>query len=190
MSVTEQRDEASGRESLQKFGVPELLRQHLEALNSTVAEVDEQRVPSSVIAGNYQYLVFAHVAWILGEIENGEKFVALATRPDVCKLGTLFWAEYGAAMQACVFQESYQVPSLRTRGQETYWVGYMRFIEAALAGTSMTSHIQELAQLFANRNKDSTIRDDAYEIEGSASLPARWDFRRLGLTSYLEHRPT
>lgn len=188
IAVTEHGDPASGVAWLTSQNISGVLQNQFDTLQVLGAEVTAGRLPSSVIAGNYHPLVYAHLAWCLEKFDLGESFVAFAERKDVGELGTPFWREYARGMGALVKREPYHPSQLRLKGQEKYWMAYLHLIEAACNGRSVDDVVAELEKQFVARNNDKNIKDDAYQIEGSGNQPVKWDFRRQGLLSYLAHR--
>jgi hypothetical protein len=188
IAVTEHEGPASGVAWLRDEKVTSILGRIREVLQRLAAEVEAGRLPSAVIAGNYHALVYAHLAWCLDEDELGEWFVAFSERPDVGEMSTDFWREYGRGMGALVREEPYQPIEMHLRGQEKYWMAYLRLIEAAANGQRLEGAIKEAERFFAQRNADKSIKDDAYQIEGSADYPVRWDFRSKSILNYVRHR--
>ncbi len=168
--------------------VSDTLLRHHRLLGEVVAKVDAGEVPNSVIAGNYPHLVFAHLAWALGEIEIGETYAKVASRDDVLDLSTPFWREYSRAVGCLVECQPYAMSDFKSKGQEKYWLSYLRLIECATNHNDLEPTISEINDTFARRNADKTITDDAYEVEGSGLQPVRWDFRRDGLLSYIDQK--
>jgi hypothetical protein len=188
IAVAEQSDPTAGVAFLASQDVANVLESQLNTLQALDVEVAAGRLPSSVIAGNYHPLVYAHMAWCLEKFNLGEAFVGFAERKDVGDLGTPFWREYARGMGALVRGESFQLGQLRTKGQEKYWIAYLHLIQAACNGQNVDDVIVELDKQFAARNNDKNIKDDAYQIEGSGNQPVKWDFRRQGLLTYLNYR--
>lgn len=157
-------------------------------LEQLIASVDAKKLPASILGGNYSNLVFAHLTWALGEFEIGEKFAAIAARPDVLELSTPFWRAYSRAVDSLIECRPHSVGDLAAEGQEQYWLAYLRLIESATNNQDMTAAIAEIDNSFAQRNMDMSIEVDAHEIEGSGGHPVRWDFRRDGLLNYIHSK--
>lgn len=185
LAVNEQPDAESGIDWLIHHNFREILSRYFATLKTVDAEVRLARLPSSVVAGNYYPLVYAHAAWCLNQIGLGESFATFAEREDIGELGTPFWREYARGLGSLIRQEEYHAKALRLRGQEKYWMTYIRLIEAASKRQPIKDAVAAIDEQFATRNRDTTIRDDAYRIEGSGGDPVKWDLRRHGLLNYL-----
>jgi len=179
-------EEAQSWFAAEDFSQTLLRRQDL--LDQLIADVNAGRIPASVLGGNYPYLVFAHVTWALGEFGIGEQFATIAARPDVLELSTPFWQEYSRAIGALIEGRPYTLGELATKGEEKYWRTYLKLIDRATNHQDISTAIAEIDDAFARRNSDKTIKDDAYEIEGSGGHPVRWDFRRDGLLNYIQSK--
>ena len=188
MAVTENGSPADGTSWLKGQDVARVLQQQLDTLNVLSMDVATGRLPSSAIAGNYHPLVFAHMAWCLDMFSVGESFVAFAEGKDVGELGTPFWREYARGMGALVKRDPYCPSQLRLKGQEKYWMSYLHLIEAVCKSQGIGDSVTEVERQFVARNNDKSVRDDAYQIEGSHSHPVKWDFRRQGLLCYVAFR--
>jgi hypothetical protein len=175
-------------EWLVREGVPSLLSRHLNATTRLAAEVDAKKLPSSTLGGNYYYLVFSHLSWLLMAWEQGESYVIVATRPDVFETSTQFWREYAKGMNLLVHRQQYRMTELHLRGQENYWVAYLRLFQAASSDNGLDDALADVDKSFAMRNNDKSITDDSYEIEGSGEHPVKLNFRRLGLVNYIQAR--
>jgi hypothetical protein len=185
LAVIDYRDHENGVAWLKARPVPEVLQRHQKVLETLVREVESKRLPSSVIGGNYHSLVFAHLAWCLEEYDLGKSYVAFSERDDVGELSTTFWREYAKGMGALIRGARYEPSEIKLRGQERYWSAYLQLIRAATSGETLDEAIAEIRNMFVKRNADKAIRDDAYQIEGSASQPAGWDFRCFGLLKFI-----
>ncbi len=190
LAVSEYSDPVVGLQWLSEQSVPELLEGQHQTLKILVAEVDVHRLPSSSMSGPYQILVFSHLAWCLGMFEFGEDFAKITSRPDIVKLSTKFWTEYSSARISYISRRPYIAPKMSLRGQEVYWYCYLRLIEASSNGEDLARQLLETEKSFTSRNRDTTIRDDSYQIEGSGKYPVQWDFRRVALTEYSRHKLT
>lgn len=165
-----------------------ILNRYCESLASLVTKVDNGEVASSVIAGNYPYLVFAHLAWSINQIEAGEFFAEVAYHNEVMKTSTPFWQEYSRGINHLIEEQAYIISDLRPKGQEQYWLSYLRLIECATNRQDIESVTFKANNAFTKRNKDKTITDDVYEIEGSGLRPVYWDFRLDGLLNYIKKK--
>jgi hypothetical protein len=168
--------------------IPTLLDNRLDETARLVAEVDAGKLPSSTISGNYEELVFAHLAWLFEAWDLGERHVQIAVRHDVRELSTPFWSEYSIAAESLVVRREYRVGELELRGQQKYWMPYLYLIEVACKGAPLDDALAGIDRSFAIRNTDNDFKDDHYEIEGSGRHPVKWDFRRWSLVNYVLHR--
>jgi hypothetical protein len=177
-----------GMQWLKEHHVVDVLRRHQITLQEIAREVEGGRLPGSVIGGNYHDLVYAHLAWCLEEYQLGEWYVAFSQRAEVAELSTKFWREYARAMRALVAREQYHPIELKLRGQERYWMAHLNLIQAASANQPLEAAKAELENTFTRRNTDRRIRDDSYQIEGSADHPVRWDFRSHSILKYVARK--
>jgi len=173
---------------LKEHHVGNVLRRHQSTLQEIAREVESGRLPGSVIGGNYHDLVFAHLGWCLEEYPLGEWYVTFAQRAEVAELSTKFWREYARAMGALVAREQYHPIELKLRGQERYWMAYLNLIQAASNHQPLEAAKAEVEHTFIRRNADKRIRDDSYQIEGSAEHPVRWDFRYHSILKYVARK--
>jgi hypothetical protein len=188
IAVTERTEPDGAIAWLKEQNILDVLRRHQFTLQELAAEVESGRLPNSVIAGNYQKLVFAHLAWCLEEYRLGEFYVAFSKRPDVIELSTRFWSEYASGMGALVVGEPYRPLEIPLRGQERYWVAYLTLIQAASSQQPLDASRIEIEKLFIKRNADKRIKDDSYQIEGSASHRVQWDFRFHSILKYIARK--
>lgn len=188
IAVTENEFFRIGTSWLADQGFVEILEKYYATVTVLVADVAEGKLPSSAIAGNYHSLVFAHTAWCMGKYELGESFVRFSLLKCVNELSTSFWQEYAKGIGSLVNQELFQVKKMRLKGQERYWSAYIRLIETACNGGSIESDVANIDALFAIRNHDKDVRDDAYQIEGSSDKNVMWDFRKEGLLTYIRNQ--
>jgi len=165
-----------------------ILSRLCECTNLIASQLDTGTVPASVIGGNYSHLVFAHLSWSLKNNDLGEQFARIALRADVLELSTDFWQAYAIAIQSLIENASYSVGNMNLQGQEIYWVEYLRLIEHITNNLEITAVVAAINESFVRRNRDGSINDDAYEIEGSGNRPTLWDFRRDGLLFYAKGR--
>ncbi len=187
LAVSQHVDAVSGVAWLNDQSFLVVMQRHYETLQVLGDQVTAGRLPGSVIAGSYHLLVFAHAAWCINAFSIGELFVAFAERKDVGELSTPFWREYARGVGTMLRREGYRASKLRLRGQEKYWMAYLRFIESASNDEPMETAIDELKKSFAMRNCDNSIKDDSYQIEGSGGHPVKWDFRQHGLLTLVAH---
>lgn len=169
---------------LREGGIDGILGRYLDVTKALASQVDSGRMPSSVIADSFGYLICAHLAWALDQVEQGETYVGLAGRRDVLKLTTPFWREYVRGMESLVRREPYEPQFVKCRGQEKYWTVYLNLMRCATQGAGLGEAIREVDAAFLRRNSDGRITDDSYETEGSGLHPVRWDYRRDSLLSY------
>jgi hypothetical protein len=188
LAVEEHYDADSAVAWLFDEDVPTLLSRHLDATAKLSADVDAGKLPGSALGENYHYLVFAHLAWLISDWGPSDAYVRIATRSDVLGISTRLWSEYARGVDLLSRGQEFRMSELRPRGQEKYWIAYLRLIEAASRSEPLDDTLVEIDRSFAARNVDKGIKDDAYEIEGSGEHPVRWDFRRRGLMNYIRSR--
>ena len=188
IAVEDYGDADLARAWLLREGVPALLSRHLDATTRLTADVDAKKLPGSTLGGNYDHLVLSHLAWLLTARGQGESYVNIAIRPDVLEISTPFWSEYARGVGSLVHGQEYRMTELQPRGQETYWMAYLRLLQAAVSGSRLDDALAEVHKSFTMRNTDKSIKDDSYEIEGSGRHPVKWDFRRSGLLNYIQGR--
>lgn len=156
-----------------------------EAVHKLIAGVNAGEYSASSVSGAYVHLVLVHAAWALGKYDLGTRFARIAKYAVSFKRGTPFWREYTAAINQLIDGQPYATPDLNLRGQEKYWQHYLHLIGAATQGRDMSKVIADIDQAFGKRNADKRIKDDNYELEGSAIHPVQWDFRKTGLLAYI-----
>ncbi len=169
---------------LQDQDVERYLAQHLALFESLVGDMRSGQVPASSLGGGYVQLALSAFAWSLGEADVGARYVALLSNDETLALMSPFWREYHRAVEALIARSAFKPAAIEPRGLETHWKAYIDLV-ACLAGERDASEaLVAVDRAFAKRNTDKRLNSDAYEIEGSASNPARWDFRREGLLAY------
>lgn len=143
------------------------------------ADVVAGKLPWSVFGGNYHLIVFSHVAALLAEVQISKEFLSLANQKELAQLAGKFWASYACGLLCLVRQETFNIPTLKLRtGLEQYWVRYLNLIRLMSMGHDTSECLKEIDDGFIARNQNSKIKDDQYEIEGSAQRPVLWDFRK------------
>lgn len=141
-------------------------------------EIEEGNAPASAIGGNYHLLAFAHVASLLDEPTLMDSMVTLANKAEVAKLSTPFWNAYAQSF-ACLRQHTmFNIPELKLRGQERYLIRDLALMQAVATGSNTSVPLGALDKALSERNADAKIKDDNYDVEGSARHPVQWDFRR------------
>lgn len=187
IAVEQHSDLKNARAWLVQQEVVALLQRHRTNVEILASEVDAGRLPSSVIAGTFHLLTLGHLAWSLEALTLGEWFIALSQRRDVLELSTKFWREYARGIGCLVRREAYKAADLKLRGQEKYWMAYLRLVETATQRSTLSNALADIDKAFAARNGDKRIKDDNYETEGSGLHPIRWDYRRDSLMEYIGH---
>lgn len=185
LAVVNESDSICGITWLKSQNVSLVLQKYFNSLCILDAQVASENVPISVIGGNYQLLVYSHLSWCIDEYDLGESFAKFAAREDIAELSTPFWREYSRGMRSLVGREPYRLTQLRTKGQEKYWISYLRLVESFCNHADVKDDVDRIHEQFKAKNCDKNIRDDFYEIEGSGLTPAQWDFRLQGLLNYL-----
>lgn len=179
--------------SLQVHDVPTVLKDYCRNLQAVVTQVDQGKLPGSVIGGAYSHIVFAHLC-SLAEMPEEEKLLCeIAVRPSTAEISTPFWQDYANMFSTLVSGKSatirpHVLKADESRGQEKYWQGYILLMAAAVAGRDLSDALQTVDKLFADRNRDALISDDNYEIEGSATYQSKVDFRKEALLATIRRR--
>ncbi|MEO4049374.1 hypothetical protein AAFN46_20125 [Pseudomonas sp. CAU 1711] len=166
---------------LRQNEVDKLLAKYSNSVRLVVSDVERGKLPASALGGAYSHLVFAHLSWLLNAPETGRFFASVGSLAEIVKISTPFWADYAKCFQALVSGKKLAVTLGELKGQEKYWASYVALMSAAMSGDGLQRAIQVVDNSFAERNSDSSIADDSYEIEGSGQCPARWDFRKESL---------
>lgn len=176
---------AIARDWLEGQGVPVLLKSYCQSMGNALGQVDKKKVPASVVGGAYSHIVFAHMCSLLGMVEEEGFLAAVAVRPDVADISTPFWQGYAKTFHALVSHEGLadanEWRGQEFRGQEKYWQGYFLLMTAAITKGDVSAALRTVDELFPARNRDASISDDNYEIEGSGAHPVKLDFRKAAL---------
>jgi hypothetical protein len=187
-ALVNQPDEQSGVSALLREGTATILQRHKRTLATLAQQVDAGKWPGSVLGGQFQQLVFAHVSWCLGEAALGEWYVQFAMRPDARELSTKLWNEYARAMSCLTHGDAYQAqPPAKLKGLEKYWATYLTWIECFTNRQSTEAAKREVESSFKQHNADKRIHDVCM-IEGSGQTPVGWNFRLCGLERYVSER--
>jgi hypothetical protein len=166
-------------------GFADDLAWYCEELTAVQAGIKSKKIPGSAIGGNYLALVLHHFARLLGRKGEEEILLAVATCSHSLTISTRLWQEYAAGLQAIAACERFSPKKFtKLKGQEPYWLPYLHLEACISNGTGVADAGRLVDDAFRNRNSDVTITDDQYEIEGSGSLPIRWDYRKECILSY------
>ena len=181
------RDYSSAAEAadwLSSQNIRQHLTRYLDLSEALISDLQDNEIHASSIGGGYPNLSFSALAWAIEENDIGERFVRTLAHEEILKLTTPFWREYYRAVDSLIAGKTYKPAKLKTRGIETYWQAYLGLVECLTGNGDMSIAKATADRAFQKRNLDKRLKADAYEIEGSASEPARWDFRRDALISY------
>jgi hypothetical protein len=188
LSVTECARLAEGVAWLESQGIRGHLERYRRALGTLAAEVDSGKQPPHALSGQYHYLAFSHLGWLIRDFEAGEWLAGIAGRPDTSRLSSPFWREYQEAIAKLIRGEPYEPKPLRKlRGLERHWATYLGLIQAATHGAPLEPTLAAIDESFAARNADHRLRD-SYDVEGTGRQPAKWDFRKESLLMYVAHK--
>lgn len=166
---------------LRQNEVDKLLDKYANCVQQVMSDVERGKLPASVLGGAYNHLVFSHLSWLLDTPETGRFLMSVGGQAEILKISTPFWAGYAKCYQALVSGKKLAVTLGELKGQERYWASYISLMNASMSGIAIEGAIQLVDDSFAERNRDSSIADDSYEIEGSAQRPTQWDFRKESL---------
>jgi hypothetical protein len=187
-AVTEHEDASEGIDYLTAAGAQGTLAKCRELSSQLFAALRDGRTSASTIGGNYQLLVLGHVSWLLGSDED--HFVVCAAHKDIQAISTRFWREYCRAITCLVERQRYEpTPPPRLAGMERYWAVYLEVIKEITHDGGGYDSWPATDEAFVKRNRDRRCaNDDVYGVEGSAHLPARWDYRMESLARYVKAR--
>lgn len=158
---------------------------YCEELAAVKAGIESKKIPGSAIGGNYLALVMHHFARLLGRKSEEETLLSVATCSDSMTISTKLWQEYGVGIQALTEGKQFTPKKLaKLKGQEPYWLPYIDLEASISRGAEIENAERVVDDAFRKRNSDASITDDQYEIEGSGSLPIRWDYRKECILSY------
>lgn len=159
---------------------------YCEELALVMTGIEAKKIPESAIGGNYVDLVFHHFARLLGRKTEEEFLLAVATCSHSLPISTKLWQEYAIGLQALTYGKQYTPKTIaKPKGQEKYWLPYLE-LEACVSNRTAFADAERLVDdAFMKRNLDMTITGDLYEIEGSGTLPIKWDYRKECILSYL-----
>jgi hypothetical protein len=181
VAVCEKGEVEEARVWLRQNEVDKLLAKYANSLKLTWQNVESGKLPASVLGGAYSHLVFAHLSWLLDAPDVGKFFALVGSGTEIAKISTPFWIGYARCFQSLVSGGKLPVVLSDLQGQEKYWASYISLMNTAMLGEDLQRATQIVDDAFAERNRDSSIADDSYEIEGTAQCPARWDFRKEAL---------
>jgi hypothetical protein len=180
--------EYSTREEACKFfeqnRLVELLEKVVELNKFLLVEVAAGRYSTTIIGGTYELILFVQFCWLLRRHELSNVFLEFAALEGIQKTQTKFWAEFYRAICSLIKNEAYEPVNLSLKGLERYWVTYLFVISDITNKRDPGVSINEMKRSFEKRNRDKRLKDDIYEIEGTAWCPAKWDFRGESILLY------
>jgi hypothetical protein len=177
-------EESEGRELL-RAKIAEILPRMATVFEDMLALVNSGDEPARYLAGRYSYIVVAHIAHLLGDMESAHRIAATGAQAPV--RGTPFWDLYARAYDSLVRQERVEYKAPAVRGEEKYWIPYVELMRAASEGLDLRSFQQAVRDAFESRNANKRLAVDAHQIEGTGKQPARWDFRAAALAELIAH---
>lgn len=186
IAVCETDSEATALEWLRRTGVGDLLSRYAVNVATIQESVRKGEMPASVLGGAYGHIVVAHLCCLLGVEDRGSYFVQLANAAEIQKITSPFWRTYAYCLEALYSGTSVPRKELKVaRGQERYWNRYVSLMFVAMTDNGLQAELEAVDASFLERNSDASIKDDIYEIEGTAQCPARWDFRKSSILTIL-----
>lgn len=177
-------EESEGRELL-RDEIAEILPRMATVFEDMLALVNSGDEPARYLTGRYNYLVVAHIAHLLADMETASRIATIATQAPVP--GTPFWDLYARAYDSLSRRERVEYKAPAARGEEKYWIRYVELMRAASEGIDLRSFQQTVRDAFESRNANKRLAVDAHEIEGTGKQPARWDFRAAALAELIAH---
>lgn len=175
-------EETAGIAHCVNVGVVKIIEEASSSYEALHSQISEGKASGAAAGNAYVLIVLCHLSLLVGSRSTATSFANLANNEHVRNLSTPFWDEYTRALLSICEESSYTVKYHRKlKGEELYWLVYLRICEAATHRRDCSETFEEAKAIFAKRNADKRLRDDIYEIEGSGLKPARWDFRLASL---------
>jgi hypothetical protein len=135
-------------------------------------------------AGNYLMIAFSHFYAAVGDMVRSRYFSALAARPLF--FATPFWGEYGKTYSAFVEGQKYFAQfDKKLKPVERYWSAYIDLMAAVMTGGDVPAALNNADKQFAKRNSDMKLFEDAFMLDGTGSVPVKFDFRKAGLVAIM-----
>lgn len=180
LAVTEHDELRSVRDACTQADVRSLLRRFVELTDALLERVRAGETPGAALGGNWSYLVFGQAAWLLGDIESGDRLVRIAAVPEL-PLSTKFWREYGRAMLALVGGQPYTPADLKLKGVEQHWAPYLALVADLSHQRDHSASLAAVRTAFAQRNRDKRLGHDSGWIDGTGVDPVRFDLRAASI---------
>jgi hypothetical protein len=129
-----------------------------------------------------------HIGWLLGEWEAANTLLEICVDSRVSKHFPLtkFWSEYYRGLLCLANQSTYDPLLPKLRGYEKCWAPYLFLISDLTHGRDSSSSRDEIAKMFAQRNRDKRLTDWRM-IDGDGKHPVQWDFRETSIMHFNEH---
>ncbi|QDH70171.1 hypothetical protein [Marilutibacter alkalisoli] len=181
ISLAESENMESALTWMRTRDVPSILTSYVENLRATVSSVERGAAPAAILGGNYQYIVFAHLGSLMGELEHEAFLSSIAADERVLSASTPFWREYALTLSCLREGRAHDVKLEGLNALESSLATYIPLMQDGQAGRDMTSSLTEIDRAFRDRNQDPSVSDDSYEIEGSGSQSVKVDFRKAAL---------
>jgi hypothetical protein len=138
--------------------------------------------PDGGPACNGPVSVVVHLAWLLGDHAAAGRVIELALDPVVVQRlpKARFWDAYFAAMRAVAHRAAIELPALKPRGLERYWLACMELAAALASGADPTLFIERSEAAFQKQNRDQRSTD-WLSIDGDGRAPVKWSLRIASL---------
>ncbi len=179
----------AGIAALVEEGAFDCLFAFLDSTRRLNEQVSSGNLPISVFGGNYHFLTFAHIATLLGQDQEALELLELSNKKEIAQLGTKFWRFYASSLWSLLSGEKFSFCEIKLRkGLEQYLISYVELMSALSKSENVDCILKKIDSNFTSRNADKKIRDDQFEVEGSAIVPVRWDFRKDAILMIHEGR--
>lgn len=183
IAVTTQPSKEEVLKCLEAQDIRGLLARYLTVVSANVERDDGVPVDSKV-GSSYELSTFSHIGLLLGELEMTKRLVTLANLPEVKGATLPFWKKYSESLASFLKCEAIELPTLKLKGQQKYLWSYLRLMAALASQSGLDNALQEVEAQFQARQKDRSIKDDNWEIEGTGFAPSLFDFRKESLLEF------
>jgi len=149
----------------------------------------KNELSNSVIGGNYDLLVFSHVAMILGYKKEALMLADISYSKELEGFGSKILNLYAEYYHSILNNKPIKASNIVTkRGLESYWGDYLVLMEKISLNEDISEIREYIAERLVDRNSSKLIKDDWYEIEGSHLHNVQWDFRLAAFDEFLNNK--